>query len=206
MSTTATLAPDAAMALGIAATAMPFARTPAGEAERWLRVLRLHGEAGIALQALGVSEGPFDTEDGENYDSAPATSGGTKRHDSAPATSGGTKRHENAPATSGGTKRHENAPATSGAGAGKRHQREPDTPASAAGGVQRDSVALVSEQAVEIAAQRGAGGVGTKDLLLAVIRIYGEEFDRVLRAHGTDRAEVLARLAGGGSPPGVDAG
>ena len=59
MSTTATLAPDAAMALGIAATAMPFARTPEGEAERWLRVLRLHGESGIALQALGVSEGPF---------------------------------------------------------------------------------------------------------------------------------------------------
>ena len=55
----------------------------------------------------------------------------------------------------------------------------------------------MSEQAVEIAAQRGVGGVGTKDLLLAVMRIYGEEFDRVLRAHGTDRAEVLQRLAAG---------
>ena len=72
MSPTATLAPDAAMALGIAATAMPFARTPEGEAERWLRVLRLHGESGIALQALGVSEGPFDTEDGEGHEREPA--------------------------------------------------------------------------------------------------------------------------------------
>src|ERR1019366_7136527 len=45
------LAPDAAMVLGIASTAMPFARTREEEAERWLRVLRLHGEVGIALQA-----------------------------------------------------------------------------------------------------------------------------------------------------------
>jgi hypothetical protein len=148
MSTTTTLAPDAAMALGIAATAMPFARTPEGEAERWLRVLRLHGESGIALQALGVSEGPFETEDGEG------------------------------------------------------REREPAAPTHVPGGAGRDPVALVSEQAVEIAAQRGAGGVGTKDLLLAVMRIYGEEFDRVLRAHGTDRAEVLARLAAGDRPHG----
>jgi hypothetical protein len=53
------LAPDAAIALGIASTAMPFARTPEAEVERWLRVLRLHGEVGIALQALGVSEEPL---------------------------------------------------------------------------------------------------------------------------------------------------
>ena len=44
------------MVLGIASTAMPFARTADEEAERWLRVLRLHGEVGAALQALGVSE------------------------------------------------------------------------------------------------------------------------------------------------------
>jgi hypothetical protein len=136
MSAAAALAPDAAMALGIAATAMPFARTPEGEAERWLRVLRLHGEAGIALQALGVSEGPFE-------------------------------------------------------GSRESHEREPNTPAGAAG---RDPVAQVTEQAVAIASQRGAGGVGTKDLLLAVIRIYGEDFNHVLVAHGTDRDEVLERL------------
>src|SRR6516225_6449297 len=50
------LAPDAELVLGIAATAIPFARTADEEAERWLRVLRLHGEVGVALQALGVSE------------------------------------------------------------------------------------------------------------------------------------------------------
>ena len=47
------LAPDAAMVLGIAATAIPFARTPEEEVERWLRLLRLHGEVGAVLQALG---------------------------------------------------------------------------------------------------------------------------------------------------------
>jgi len=56
MNTVPMLAPDAEMVLGIAATAIPFARTPEDEAERWLRVLRLHGEVGAALQALGVSE------------------------------------------------------------------------------------------------------------------------------------------------------
>src|ERR1700678_4667279 len=61
MSTTPTLAPDAAMALGIASTAMPFARTPEDEVERWLRVLRLHGRAGTALQELGVSEVRLDS-------------------------------------------------------------------------------------------------------------------------------------------------
>jgi hypothetical protein len=64
----ATIAPDAAMVLGIASTAMPFARTPQAEAERWLRVLRLHGEAGAALQALGVSEGPLLESDEEVHD------------------------------------------------------------------------------------------------------------------------------------------
>ncbi len=57
------IAPDAAMVLGIAATAMPFARTPEAEAERWLRILRLHGEVGITLQALGVSEGPLQASE-----------------------------------------------------------------------------------------------------------------------------------------------
>jgi hypothetical protein len=57
MNIVSALAPDAEMVLGIASTAMPFARTPEAQAERWLRILRLHGEAGIALQALGVGEG-----------------------------------------------------------------------------------------------------------------------------------------------------
>jgi ATP-dependent Clp protease ATP-binding subunit ClpA len=135
----AALAPDAAMALGIAATAMPFARTPAGEAERWLRVLRLHGEAGVALQALGVSEGPLE-DPGDEQDREPHVSAATRAPD-----------------------------ATS-------------------------SVTRVTELALDIADQRGTASVGTKDLLLAVMQVYDKHFDRVLRAHGTDRRKVLERL------------
>ncbi|HTZ65013.1 MAG TPA: hypothetical protein VMB51_12990 [Solirubrobacteraceae bacterium] len=129
-----TLAPDAAMALGIASTAMPFARTPEDEAERWLRVLRLHGDAGVALQALGVSEEPLRAVD----DRAPAESNGS--------------------------------------------------------GAQPDAVDRVADGATQIAVDRGAGGVATSDLLLAVMEVYGADFDRVLQAHGTDRDEVLERL------------
>ena len=46
----------------LAGTAMPFARSAADEAERWLRVLRLHGQVGSVLQALGVGEAPLVTE------------------------------------------------------------------------------------------------------------------------------------------------
>jgi hypothetical protein len=130
------LAPDAAMVLGIASTAMPFARTPEAEAERWLRVLRLHGDVGVALQALGVSEGPLR---------APDKSADRGRNDPA-------------------------------------------------GGGERDAVAQVAEHAVQIASRRGATGVGTTDVLIAVMQVYGEDFNRVLRAHGTDRDEVLERL------------
>jgi hypothetical protein len=56
MSAQPPLETDTAMVLGIASTAMPFARDGEAEAERWLRILRLHGDAGITLQALGVSE------------------------------------------------------------------------------------------------------------------------------------------------------
>src|SRR5438270_8628830 len=70
MTTGPALVPDAAMVLGIASTAMPFARTPEGQAERWLRVLRQHGEVGLALEALGVSDAPLSPPDegvdGEN--------------------------------------------------------------------------------------------------------------------------------------------
>jgi hypothetical protein len=130
------LAPDAAIALGIASTAMPFARTPDDEVERWLRVLRLHGQVGIALQAIGVSEVPL----------AGADEGSEHGAQSATATDHG------------------------------------------------DAVARVTEHAVRIAEERGQHALTTTDILLAVMHVYGEDFDRVLEEHGTDRKEVLERL------------
>jgi hypothetical protein len=124
------------MVLGIASTAMPFARTREDEAERWLRLLRLHGEVGIALQSLGVSEMAL-----------PQPGAGGER-----------------------------------------------VPAEPSGGAGPDAVASVTEHTVRIAGERGANGVGTTDVLMAVMHVYGEDFDRVLLAHGTDRDEVLARL------------
>ena len=40
---------------------MPFAHSAEDEAERWLRALRLHGQVGSMLQALGVGEAPLMT-------------------------------------------------------------------------------------------------------------------------------------------------
>jgi hypothetical protein len=157
MSAGSALAPDAAMALGIASTAMPFARTPQDEAERWLRVLRTHGEAGIALQALGVSEGPLESSREIDREDSRETARETPLEDS--------------------PNRQRGAIVSGGDAAGDR-----------------DAVAQVTEHALDIAGQRGAGGAGTLDLLMAVMDIYGEEFDRVLRSHGTDRDEVLERL------------
>lgn len=136
MSASPALAPDAAIVLGIASTAMPFACTPEDAAERWLRVLRLHGQAGAALQALGVSEGPLRAADEDERGWASASPPGDDR----------------------------------------------------------DAVAQVLEHAVRHAGRRGASGVATPDVLMAVMDVYGADFERVLRAHGTDRDEVIERL------------
>ena len=40
---------------------MSFAHSREDEAERWLRVLRMHGRVGETLQALGVPEAPLMT-------------------------------------------------------------------------------------------------------------------------------------------------
>lgn len=75
----APLAPDAdaEIALGMAGTAMPFAASVYAEAECWLRILRLYGDAGVALQGLGVSEAPLEAldrdEKGEPTDAARAS-------------------------------------------------------------------------------------------------------------------------------------
>jgi hypothetical protein len=141
VSDAAGLAPEAAVALGIASTAMPFARTSEEEVERWLRVLRLHGDAGVALQALGVGEAPL-----------------------------------------------------------RRSHESDDDAGAVPAGERGDAVETVTAQAAALAGRRGAGAVGTGDLLRAVMRVYGEDFDRVLRAHGTDREEVEERLRACRSP------
>jgi hypothetical protein len=128
------LAPDldAALVLGMASTAIPFAHSREAEAERWLRILRLHGEAGATLQSLGVSEAPLE----------------------------------------------------------EFEESEDDAPAAASD----DVVARVGEAAAVSASGRGAACFGTNDVLVAVIDVYGSDFNHVLRAHGTDRDEVLGRI------------
>lgn len=125
---------DAAMALGLASTALPFATSRRAEALRWLRILRLHGEAARVLCALGVGETPLPDGD-PNDDLLPA-----------------------------------------------------------AARADRDPVTSVSELAVRVARKRAAASVGTGDILVAVMRFYGSDFDAVLTAHGTDRDEVFGRL------------
>lgn len=161
-----TLALDAAMVLGIASTAMPFARTPEAQAERWLRILRLHGEAGAALQALGVGEGPLPAQ----------TTGAAGRR------TGGAAgvRIESA----GGSR-------DEGAAGGRT---ETAVGGGSSRGDDRDMVGQVTAFACRIASERGEEGVTTTDVLLAVLRVYGEHFDRVLQAYGTDRDEVIRRL------------
>lgn len=139
MSPAPTLAPDAAIVLGLASTAMPFARTPGEAVERWLRVLRSNGQAGLVLQSLGVSEGATEVSE------------------------------------------------SPGGGSADVDRREAPS----------DAVAQVAERAAQLARERSASGISTTDLLRAVMCVYGPDFDRVLRAHGTDRDELIARLAAG---------
>jgi hypothetical protein len=60
-------------------------------------------------------------------------------------------------------------------------------------------IAKVTEDAEAVASERGAHTLDTTDVLVAVMHVYGSDFDRVLQVHGTDRDEVLARL---GQQPG----
>ena len=55
------LSQDAAIVLGLAGTSVLHARDEHDAAERWVRVLRLYGVVGAAMQALGVGETPIDT-------------------------------------------------------------------------------------------------------------------------------------------------
>jgi hypothetical protein len=66
------LSQDAALVVALAGTAMPFAHSAADEAERWLRALRLHGQVGSVLQALGVGEAPLVAETENERQATPA--------------------------------------------------------------------------------------------------------------------------------------
>jgi len=55
------LSRDVAIAVELAETTVPFARSREGEAERWLRVLRRLERTGDALAALGVANGPLES-------------------------------------------------------------------------------------------------------------------------------------------------
>ncbi|MEA2479039.1 MAG: hypothetical protein QOJ07_961 [Thermoleophilaceae bacterium] len=59
--TEARISQDAAIVLALADTAVPFAVSLEDEAERWVRVMRMHGQVGAALQGLGVGEAPLET-------------------------------------------------------------------------------------------------------------------------------------------------
>jgi anti-sigma B factor antagonist len=76
------LSGDTAIALGIATTAMPFARSADAQAVRWLRILRRQGDAGVALRSLGIrdealrppQEGPLPAAPGAEGDPDPVGS------------------------------------------------------------------------------------------------------------------------------------
>lgn len=53
---TVPLSQDVALVAALAGTAMPFAHSAEDQAARWLRAMRLHGQVGRVLQALGVGE------------------------------------------------------------------------------------------------------------------------------------------------------
>jgi hypothetical protein len=55
------LSREVVIALELAETTVPFARSRQGEAERWLRVLRRLERTGEALAALGVPDGPLES-------------------------------------------------------------------------------------------------------------------------------------------------
>jgi anti-sigma B factor antagonist len=134
------LTADAALMLGIASTAMPFAQSAEDQAERWLRALRNHGEAGAVLASLGLSEAALEEFSRDTDDD----------------------------------------------------QVAPGDP---------DAVATVTKHASRIAKERNAPKLGTTDVLLAVIQVYGPTFYRVLAAHGVDPAELTARMAAADPAP-----
>jgi hypothetical protein len=69
---------------------------------------------------------------------------------------------------------------------------EPRHPAATARG--HEAVRAVSEQAADLARERGGDHTTTVDVLFAVIIAYGSVFDRTLYAAGADRVDLLDQL------------
>jgi len=73
------LSQDAALVVALVGTAIPFAHSQEDEAERWLRAMRLHGQVGNCLQALGVGEAPLMTggarDQAEGHETPPLGAG-----------------------------------------------------------------------------------------------------------------------------------
>ena len=65
------LSQDAALVVALAGTAIPFAHSAEDEAERWLRALRLQGEVGRVMQALGVGESSLSEAEEPSHDTPP---------------------------------------------------------------------------------------------------------------------------------------
>ena len=127
------LSQDAALVVALAGTAIPFAHSAEDEAERWLRAMRLHGEVGKLMQALGVGESPLATDADEE---------------------------------------------------------EPgNTPPFG-----EEVLEKVTRTAGRHAGERDADSVGTRDLLLAVLEVYGGLFERVLYVRGTSSDELVEHL------------
>lgn len=123
---------DAALVLALAGTAIPFAHSAEDEAERWLRAMRLHGDVGKLMQALGVGESPLES------DAEPQAA---------------------------------------------------DTPPFG-----EDVLERVTSCAAKHATDRQAGSVATGDLMLGVIDVYGDLFERVLYVRGTSSQELIEHL------------
>ena len=136
------LSPDAAIVVGLAATALPFAESTQDELRRWVRILSLQGESGRALQRVGVTD-----VDAELPTAVTGDAIGPDAH--------------------------------------------------------VDSVTRVTHAAAAIAADREAVHVSTVDLLLAVMLVYGDAFDRELTVHGTSSTALIECLATSGDPAGI---
>jgi hypothetical protein len=137
------LSDDAALVTALAGTAMAFSHCAEDEAERWLRALRLHGQVGSALQALGVGEAPLESEAADDVCGEPS----------------------------------------------------PHPPLGA------PALERTVREAERRALERNAGAVGTADLLLALLDVYGEPIDHALESRGASRYEVIERLVAMGDHP-----